>query len=215
MQALALKPHLRAGGHLRIVHDERDEVVRIFADGEQPVLEYNAATGDVRITGRVRSVEVDAPERGLQLASRGDIQLNAEGMVRLRGKAGVRVEAAGDGGPPASAVDVGLAGVTVAGHRLGVAAAVGSVRVRRCDVSGDEVRSTWKSASWAAERLDIAARDMRTKAANLVQTVEQTLTTRAGRLREWILGTRHSRAQSTEILSEKDVRIDGAKIHLG
>jgi hypothetical protein len=210
MQALALK-----APPLRIVHDERRALVRIFADGEHPVLEYSALTGDVRITGRVRALELDTPERGLRLSSRGDIHLNAEGMVRLRGKAGVRIEAAGADCAPVSAVDVGPAGVTVAGHRLGVAAAEGCVRMRRCDVSGDELRATWKVATWAAERLEIAARDMRTKAASLVQSVEQTLTTRAGRLREWVLGTRHSRAGSTEILADEEVRIDGAKIHLG
>jgi hypothetical protein len=51
-------------------------------------------------------------------------------MVRLRGKAGVRVEAAGDVGAPASAVDVGPAGVTVAGHRLRRHSSTFGARVR-------------------------------------------------------------------------------------
>lgn len=72
-----------------------------------------------------------------------------------------------------------------------------------------------RAPTLTAERLELVARDLRTKAKTLVQTVEETLTTRAGRLREWVRGSRHSQAETTEILSEKDVRIDGTKIRLG
>ena len=211
----ALHVELRGGGHLRVVHGGDGACVQLFAPDAQPVLEYNATTGDVRITGPVRRLELEAPERGLALSSRGDIRLMAQGMVRLQGKAGVRVEAAGDAGKPAALVDVGPTGVTLAGHRLGIVGAEGNVRLRRCDVSGDELRSTWSRATWTVERLELAARDMRTRAKTLVQTVEETLTTRAGRLREWVRGSRRSQAETTEIVSEKDVRIDGTKIHLG
>ncbi len=211
----ALHIELRGGGHLRIAHAGEGACVQLFSPDAQPVLEYNATTGDVRITGPVRHLEIEAPERGMALSSRGDISLTAQGMVRLQGTAGVRIEAAGDLGKPAALVDVGPAGVAVAAHRIGMVGAEGRVRLGHCDVSGEEMRSTWSRATWTAERLELAARDMRTKAKTLLQTVEETLTTRAGRLREWVRGSRHSQAEYTEILSEKDVRIDGTKIHLG
>ena len=95
----------------------------------------------------------------------------------------------------------GAHGVRVAGPSLDIEAA-------RIDATATRVRLR-------AKRIESVAETVISKAVNVYASVENLAQLLAGRLRTLVRGTCHFNARKTRIVSEKDTRIYGDKIHLG
>ena len=206
---------LHTGGRLRVIDGPNGTKLTLSSPSDECLLEYDTHSGQVRIRGPLSRVALSAPREGVELSSAGDLTLQARGVVRVQGEAGVQIGAGASEHPSAPRVTLGPNALSVSAAKLRAFGQAGNLRVEECEVSGRNLRSSWQLAAISAERLEQTARDLRVRASDLIQDVEDALTTRAGRVREWIKGSRYTRAESAELRAERDVRIDGKKIHLG
>lgn len=179
------------------------------------LLEYDTRSGQVRISGPIQAVSVASGAPRVELRSAGDLDLVAGGSVNVRAGAGVTLEAANGAAAPSAIVRVMPQGLTFAARQLAIAADGARMSLSRASVRGGVLDARWSRVRLDSERLELNARDVRSRLGNLVQEVEQAFTLKAGRVRQWITGSIVTRAERSELVAREDVRIDGKIINLG
>ena len=197
-----LEVELRDGSRLHAQHSRNGSRLRLLAPDHRCLLEYDTRSGNVRIEGPLSRVALRAPAQGLDLSSAGDINLQAEGLLRLRGDAGVRVQV-GDAADAPPALSLGRAGVTLATACLDVFAQQARARFGEAEVSGNELNAAWSRALFHAETFELRARELHQRAQTWLTNVEETWTTRAGHVRESIKHSRFSTAERQQLRARK------------
>lgn len=186
----------------------------ISAEG-QPILEYNSHTGVVQILGNLSSVQLDSERPALGLTAQGDLNLSAGGVVRIRGQQGLNLEVGEENMPATSAAHVTSHGITLASRHLRLVGQKAALHFKQLELTGERLESVWSRVQLASEKLDLRSGDVNAKMKTLVQDVEESLTLRAQRVRQWVRGSIVTRAERSDLRAKKSVRIDAKSINLG
>lgn len=207
--------HLAGGEQLTLTPTAHGQRLTLCSPEGQALVEYDTHTGCLRVCGPVTRVSLDSTAADVELRSAGNLSLSAEGAIHLSSAAGVTLEVNGSDGRPTACARVAPYGMTFAARQLTWAADSARFNLRRAEIRGEQLRAIWSKASLTSARLELQARDVRTKAHNVMQDIEESLSIKAGRVRQWIRGSHHTHAERSELLAREDVRIDGKTINLG
>ncbi len=212
----AVERSLADGVRLQITTSEGGEQeLTLFSRDGHALVEYDTRTGALRLSGAVTHVALRGADTDMALHCEGRLSLSARDGVQIRSPRGVDLELGAGDAAPSAALRLAPHGVTLSGRHLTLASEVARLAFRRAELHGSELRAIVARATLASERLEISSRELRSRVDNAIQEVRGSLTLKAGRVREWIRGSRHTRAERCELVADKDVRIDGKVINLG
>lgn len=206
---------LEGGESVLLARAKQGQRLTLTSRDGQPLLEYETHTGRVRVSGPITSLELDSISPDLELSAGGNLSLNASGRVGIRGGLGVSLEAGAAGAVPSAVAHLAPSGLSYAGGQLSLAAEVARLAFQRAEARGAELRATWSRVRLSSRAIEVEAHQLRSKAKSVFQEIEGSLTVKAGRVREWVRGSHHTRAERCEMRASGEVRIDGQRINLG
>lgn len=201
-----------SGAAVEVAETAEGERLRVRDSAGAILFEYDPASG--------RSV-LRVPE--------GNLSVETQGVLDLVGARGVRIAS---GGPvsieSATAVQAGVtrggvfAGLralperlVLSGRRLAVAAARADLDLEHARYRGADVDATVGEVRVHAHKLETVAERVISRARNVFERVEKLKQLRVGRLRTLVDDSIDFRAKSATLVTQKEVRIDGERIHLG
>jgi hypothetical protein len=151
----------------------------------------------------------------VELRSEGNLSLCARGALKLSSSAAVTLEVTGQDARTSASARLAPYGISFAARQINLAADSARFNLRRAELRGEQLRAIWSRASLTSVRLELNARDVRTKLHTVLQDIEGTLSVKAGQVRQWVRGSSYTQAERSELLVRQDVRIDGKSINLG
>lgn len=206
---------LDGGERVQLESAERGQRLTLTCREGRALLEYDTHTGCLRVTGPISGVSVESSAPDVALAAAGNLSLRAEGQVSIRGALGVSLEAGAASASPSAVARLAPSGLTYAGAQLSLAAEAARLAFQRATVQGSDLRASWSRVGLASRKIEIEAHELRSKVASVAHEIERSLTVKAGRIREWVRGSHHTRAERCEVRASGEVRIDGQRINLG
>jgi hypothetical protein len=211
MPSTALLP---GGGSAEIPYLNSSEPLRIFSPAGDLLLEYNSASGQIRL---------NAGAGGIEFASaQGDITFCSGKQIRMEGQSvAVRAQHSMDFGIVHTLRGM-LARLHLTGDGTVLRAPNVTVETAHCDLQLNE--TTLKSEVVQADigkikvksrRAEFSTETLITRAKNVYQTIEELCQLCSGRLRMIVRGTWHSRSQNTHLQTREDFKVKADQIHLG
>jgi len=189
---------------------------------------------EVRVAGEARvarSAIAETASVGDEVLVAGEEDLYVVGILRrigprtIRVSPGDRVRLVDDRGALLFEYGDGYARVAAPRGDLELVAPRGAVKLRGAhgvsvagpslDIDAERIDAKAKRVRLRTERLESVAKTVISKAANVYTSVENLAQLLAGRVRTLVKGSCQLHARKTRIVSEKDTRIYGEKIHLG
>lgn len=200
-QRAASNQHALADG-TRIESDQHSITVE-RADGT-PLFRYSAEAGRGTVT-----LEAEA----LHLAAKtGDLSLSAAGEIRLRGRS-LSLQSAQPGA--SSTLELTPRKAQLASDAVALSGRSFQLDAAEAELRGGELRSQFKRAVVALERLETKADTVIARARNVYQSVQELLQQQAGSLRTLVEGSAQLKAREVSQRAEEAYKIRAEKIHLG
>jgi len=206
---------LAGGERLLLTDTESGQRLALASRSGQVLFEYDTSSGCVRISGAVTSVALASSAADVELRSEGNLALVARGGVSIRSASAVTLEVQDGTSSPSARASVTPHGISLAARQLDLMAERARASWQRAELCGQKLRARWESAQLSSQHLELEARNVRSKLHTVMQEVEGSLSLRAGRVRQWIRGSHHTRVERSELLATEDVRINGKRINLG
>lgn len=205
---------LSDGAVVRISGDPPAEKLALAAPDRQLLVEYDTATGRMK---------VNVPAGDLELATdEGDIVLNAARSLRLLGRS---IEATGGShvhlatedlpGMARSVLSLDPSVARIASPNLAVAAQRARLRLGEATYSGDRLSARITSLKLVAQRLERIADQVHERVGYAYTTVRKLLEVRAKRIRTVVSSSYRLRTKTAFLKSDDDFKVKGDKIHLG
>jgi hypothetical protein len=177
-------------------------------------LEVRDAEGRLLFEHRDGVSVVHAPRGDLELrADEGALRLSAAHGVVLASPEGVRLEAKG---PAAgSIVTIAEDGFELASPRVRAAALHADVTVDEAQIAGRHAQASFASVLQVVGKLETRAERLVERARELYTEVEELAQTHAGRVRVVAREAFHLLGKRASLKTEKDLKLQAEKIHLG
>ena len=201
------QPHAASGQRTladgtRVASDERSVTVE-RADGT-PLFRYHSDEGRGTVTLEAESMQLRA--------SAGDLSLSAAGEIRLRSRT-LSLESAQPGAR--STLELTPRRAQLTSDALALASRAFQLDAGEAELRGTELRSQFKRAVVALERLETRADTVISRARNVYQSVQELLQQQAGSLRTLVSGSAQLKAREVSQRAEEAYKIRAEKIHLG
>ena len=205
---------LADGAAAELVGTAPMESLRFFAPGGKLLFEYDARSGKARVTVEEGDLEVASGPGDLVLRGGRRVRLEGE-SVEIAGRAGIYLTTESPAGPEGSVVSLRGDKMAMTGADLTVTARTGDLRLGETRFTGEKVRGWVDDVRLNLGKVETLAGTLIRKARDVYDVVEGLTQLQTGRLRTLVKGTWHSRSGDTFLTAERDVNIDGEKIHLG
>lgn len=201
------------------------------ADGSRVAIEGEPGEERLRVRDRHGALIFDYdPDSGrATLSVPGDLSLATEGTLDLAAARGVCVTSPGPVAFHSSTVV--SAGVShegrfsgmravpqmlgLSGRRLDVTADEARLAVTRSELLGERAHATVERVKVTATRIETVAERAIQRFKNVYEHVDELKQQRLGRLRALVRGAIDLRGASATVIAEREVKIDGERIHLG
>lgn len=180
-------------GHLLFEYDVSENKSRIYA-----------AQGDLSLTAMKGDIEL-VSGRNIHCKSLGGIMMESATATQLR------VATADD----QSAVSLTDKGLLLSSNSIGVKAKSGKLNIEHSLLEGKTFKGVLDRSRLLVGKIETVAVRIMERAKNVYRHVEELQQTRANRVRTLVEGTYQMNSETTYIKSEKNVNIDGERIHLG
>jgi len=201
----------------RLIFDSGEEILlertpggrqrmRVVSPSGELLLAYDPSTAETQVLVPQGDLKFVVPE--------GNIDFQAGRKVRLQGS---ELELTTNGLGPDTKTTISLrpGRLWLKSAVVGFLGKRGEVLFDETKVVGSKVEGTVKQAKLLADRVDVVADSMRTRAQYVFQSVEKLLETKTGRLRTLVDSTYHLLSGEVKVKAKKDVSIDGKMLYLG
>jgi len=185
------------------VHADATSISVERADGT-PLFRYSAEPGRGTVTLSAEALHL--------AASAGDLTLQAAGEIRMRSRT-LSLKSSMPGAD--AALEIGPRSARLVGRALELAGETFKLDAAEAELSGGELRSSFKRAVIALDRLESTADVVVSRARNVYQSVQELLQQQAGNLRTLVAGSAQLRAREVTHRAEEAYKIRAEKIHLG
>lgn len=173
------------------------------ADGT-PLFRYSAEAGRGTISLAAEALNL--------AASAGDLTFQAAGEIRMRSRA-LTLQSSMPGSR--STLELGPRRARLSSQAVELSGDTFKLDAAEAELSGGELRSTFKRAVVALDRLESTAEVVVSRARNVYQSVQELLQQQAGSLRTLVAGSAQLRAREVAHRAEESYKIRAEKIHLG
>jgi hypothetical protein len=185
------------------VHADATSITVERADGT-PLFRYSAEPGRGTVTLSAEALHL--------AASAGDLTLQAAGEIRMRSRS-LSLKSSMPGAD--AALEIGPRTARLVGRALELAGDTFKLDAAEAELTGGELRSSFKRAVIALERLDSSADVVVSRARNVYQSVQELLQQQAGNLRTLVAGSAQLKAREVSQRADEAYKIRAEKIHLG
>ncbi|MEE8104266.1 MAG: DUF3540 domain-containing protein [Planctomycetota bacterium] len=192
-----------ANGDILAVHDERG--VLIF--------EYDSKNG--KTTVRPNGTDLELAARGtIRLCAGENVHIEGE-RTTLHGRSWAGIIQGQLTESCRTALLVSSRGIQLLGRQLRLHAKQSTLELGDTTIAASGLRVRSKRASVEAEHAEVRVGTLRLRAQNIYRRIEELAETFAGRVRTLVRGDWSVHSDRASLKSDKEVQIDGSKIHLG
>ena len=155
------------------------------------------------------------------IAKEGDIELVSGKNIRCKSLGGIIMESASTaqlrvaGEDDHSAVSLTDKGLLLSSKNIGIKAKNGKINIDHGLFEGKTFKTVLDRSKMLVGKIETIATRILERAKNVYRNVEELQQTRANRVRTLVQGTYQLNSETSYIKSEKNVNIDGERIHLG
>lgn len=189
------------------------ETLRVFSPDSTLLFEYDASTGTARVHASDK-LEFHCADGSIDFKAAGGIRFEGE-RVEVEGRSGARLGAGAQAGPGKAAVSVAPGHLSLQGSQLKASSSHAEWVADETEFTSETVRARTREGALVAERLETTVGTWIQRAESIYCSVEQVLQRTAGRMRTIVRSTYWLKTRRSRHKADKDVRIDGEKIHLG
>lgn len=173
------------------------------ADGT-PLFRYSAEAGRGTVSLSAEALNL--------AASAGDLTLQAAGEIRLRSRS-LSLQSSMPGAQ--TKLELGPRKAHLSSAALELSSDAFKLHAAEAELSGGELRSTFRRAVVALDRLESTADVVVSRARNVYQSVQELLQQQAGNLRTLVAGSAQLKAREVAHRADEAYKIRAEKIHLG
>ncbi len=180
-------------GHLLFEYDVIDKKSKLYA-----------AQGDLSLL---------APQGDIELVSGKKIHCKSLGGIMMESTTVAQMRVASD--DDQSAISLTDKGLLLTSKNIGVKARKGKINIEHGLFEGKTFKTVLDRSKILVGKIETIATRIMERAKNVYRNVEELQQTRANRVRTLVEGTYQLNSETSYIKSEKNVNIDGERIHLG
>ena len=180
-------------GHLLFEYDVTEKKSKLYA-----------AQGDLSLT---------ALEGDIELISGKNIQCNSLGGIMMQSATAAQIRVASEVSD--SSVNLSDQGMLLSSNSIGVKATNGKLEIDHGQLEGKTFRAVLDRSKILVGKIETVAIRIIERAKNVYRHVDELQQTRANRVRTLVEGSYQLNSETSYIKSEKNVNIDGERIHLG
>lgn len=205
----------KTGITVRIISSEKSEQIEVVNEAGQLVCQYYPEIGKTVLSAPLGDVEVHSPSGNISFVAKKDIHLRSEGRILIEGDKAIHMKTGISSNELDTAVELDYHNLRFKGNRIGMMAEEGNFVISKTKFIGNQFIGKIGITKLMLNKFERAANMIVEKAKNVYRQVEGLQQTSVGRMKTLVKGICHIKGERTYIKSEKDVKINGKKIHLG
>ena len=202
-QGAVAKKQIKDGQEILSIEDEQGHLLFEYDVSEKKSKLY-AAQGDLSLI---------ATEGDIELVSGKNIRCKSLGGIIMESATAAQLRVASE--DDQSAVSLTDKGLLLSSKKIGLKAESAKLEIEHSQLEGKTFKGVLDRSKLFVGKIETVAVRIMERAKNVYRQVEELQQTRANRVRTLVEGTYQLNSDTTYIKSEKNVNIDGEKIHLG
>lgn len=202
-QGAVAKKQIKDGQEILSIEDEQGHLLFEYDVSEKKSKLY-AAQGDLSLI---------ATEGDIELVSGKNIRCKSLGGIIMESATAAQLRVASE--DDQSAVSLTDKGLLLSSKKIGLKAESAKLEIEHSQFEGKTFKGVLDRSKLFVGKIETVAVRIMERAKNVYRQVEELQQTRANRVRTLVEGTYQLNSDTTYIKSEKNVNIDGEKIHLG
>lgn len=209
-QTLSTEP----GALARRKQNNGHETLSIEDEQGHLLFEYDATEKKSRLYAAQGDLSLTALQGDIELVSGKNIHCRSLGGIMMESATAAQLRVAAEHGQH-SAVSLTDKGMLLSSQKLGLRAKNGDLKIEHCQFEGDTFKAVLDRTKLMVGKIETVAIRIMERAKNIYRYVEELQQTRASRVRTLVKGSYQLNSKTSYIKSEKNVNIDGERIHLG
>ncbi len=190
------------------------DLLSIEDDQGHLLFEYDATDNKSKLYAAQGDLSLIALKGDIELVSGKNIHCKSLGGLMMESATAVQLRVASDG-EHHSAISLTDKGMLLTSQSMGLKAKNAALKIEHCQFEGNTFKAVLKRSKLMVGKIETVAIRIMERAKNVYRHVEELQQTRANRVRTLVQGTYQLNSETTYIKSEKNVNIDGERIHLG
>ena len=201
------------GALARRQQKEGNETLSIEDEQGHLLFEYDVTNNKSKLYAAQGDLSLVALQGDIELVSGKNIHCKSLGGIMLESATDAQLRVASE--DDSSAISLTDKGLLMSTNKIGLRAQSGDLKIDHCQYQGDTFKAVLERSKILVSKIETVAIRIIERAKNVYRHVEELHQTRANRVRTLVEGSYQLKSETTYIKSEKNVNIDGEKIHLG
>jgi len=205
----------KQGAYAQTVNVQGKESIQIKDVDDNLVFEYDTKQQRATLSIAKGDLCLNAPDGEIQFFSSKGINCRSLGDVQLESQSKIKLHVPSASAKPNSSLQLGTQRASLTAQTCDIETKQANLRFEHTMVEGESLTSTLARSKLIIGRLETVAQRVFQRAVNSFSRIENLQQTQVGKIRTLVTEDYYLKAQNTDIHAEKDVKINGNKIHLG
>ena len=201
------------GAVARRLNKDGHETLSIEDEQGHLLFEYDATENKSRLYAARGDLSLTALQGDIELVSGRNIHCKSLGGIMMESATAAQLRVAGE--EDQSTVSLTDKGLLLSSKSIGLKAKDGKFNIEHSQFEGNTFKGVLDRSKMLVGKIETVAIRIMERAKNVYRHVEELQQTRANRVRTLVDGTYQLNSETTYIKSDKNVNIDGERIHLG